>query len=107
MTALALFVFQQFSGINAIVYYSSSVFRQAGIDSANLASAAVGLANVIGTLIAGRMLDKEGRKPLLSRSLVLMAGAMGLLAAGMTVPALSPYSATIAMVSKGARPSAA
>ncbi|KAL8551176.1 hypothetical protein ACS0TY_000309 [Phlomoides rotata] len=34
-----LFLFQQFAGINAIVYYSTSVFRSAGITSDVAASA--------------------------------------------------------------------
>ena len=60
---LALFALQQFSGINAIVYFSSSVFRQAGIASDVLASAAVSLVNVLGTaLIAAPSIDRFGRK---------------------------------------------
>lgn len=63
-----------------------------------MASAAVGLANVLGTVIAGNLLDREGRKPLLTRSLTLMSGSMVLLAAGMTVEALKPYSAALALI---------
>lgn len=55
----ALFVIQQFSGINAIVYFSSSVFRQAGLQSEALASAAVGVINVVGSAIAASLMDKQ------------------------------------------------
>ena len=48
LTGLLLFAFQQFAGINAIIYFSSTVFRQVGIDSDVAASALVGLANVLG-----------------------------------------------------------
>lgn len=57
-----LFVIQQFSGINAIVYFSSSVFREAGLKSEALASAAVGVINVLGSLVAASLMDKKGRK---------------------------------------------
>lgn len=56
-----LFVIQQFSGINAIVYFSSSVFREAGLQSEALASAAVGVINVLGSLVAASLMDKQGR----------------------------------------------
>ncbi|PNY17182.1 plastidic glucose transporter 4-like protein, partial [Trifolium pratense] len=42
----ALFLFQQLAGINAVVYYSTSVFRSAGIASDVAASALVGASNV-------------------------------------------------------------
>lgn len=44
----ALFLFQQLAGINAVVYYSTSVFRSAGIQSDVAASALVGASNVFG-----------------------------------------------------------
>lgn len=44
----ALFLFQQLAGINAVVYYSTAVFRSAGIASDVAASALVGASNVFG-----------------------------------------------------------
>lgn len=44
----ALFLFQQLAGINAVVYYSTSVFRSVGIASDVAASALVGASNVFG-----------------------------------------------------------
>ncbi|MCH97828.1 plastidic glucose transporter 4-like, partial [Trifolium medium] len=61
----ALFLFQQLAGINAVVYYSTSVFRSAGIASDVAASALVGASNVFGTAIASSLMDKQGRKSLL------------------------------------------
>nr|GFB97445.1 plastidic glucose transporter 4 [Tanacetum cinerariifolium]GFB97452.1 plastidic glucose transporter 4 [Tanacetum cinerariifolium] len=64
----ALFLFQQLAGINAVVYYSTSVFRTAGVASDVAASALVGAANVFGTMIASSLMDKKGRKSLLMTS---------------------------------------
>ena len=60
--ACALFLIQQGSGINAIVYFSTAVFRDAGVGSETLASAAVGLVNVLGTVVAASLMDRAGRK---------------------------------------------
>jgi len=49
---MSLFLFQQFAGINAVVYFSTNVFRSAGIASDVAASALVGAANVVGTAVA-------------------------------------------------------
>jgi MFS family permease len=68
------------AGINAVVYFSSTVFKAAGVTSDVLASAGVGLVNVLATVAAGAMLDKLGRKPLLMGSFAGMAACMLLLA---------------------------
>ncbi|WRX22591.1 Major facilitator [Theobroma cacao] len=64
----ALFLFQQLAGINAVVYYSTAVFRSAGIASDVAASALVGASNVFGTAIASSLMDRQGRKSLLITS---------------------------------------
>ncbi|TVU22073.1 hypothetical protein EJB05_31750 [Eragrostis curvula] len=94
----ALFLFQQLAGINAVVYYSTSVFRSAGIASDVAASALVGAANVFGTMIASSLMDKQGRKSLLITSFSGMAASMLLLALSFTWKALAPYSGTLAVV---------
>lgn len=77
---VTLFLLQQFAGINAIVYYSSAVFTQAGVANATVASAAVGLVNILGTVVAGSLVDRAGRKQLLSGSMAGMGTFMLLLA---------------------------
>ncbi|KAI5004396.1 hypothetical protein ZWY2020_031639 [Hordeum vulgare] len=94
----ALFLFQQLAGINAVVYYSTSVFRSAGIASDVAASALVGAANVFGTMIASSLMDKQGRKSLLITSFSGMAASMLLLSLSFTWKALTPYSGTLAVV---------
>lgn len=94
---IILFAFQQFAGVNALVYFSSDVFRQAGVQSAALASVAVGATNVVGTLIAGALIEKQGRCTLLVNSYLGQALAMFLMAAGLGIEALKPFSGTIAV----------
>ncbi|XP_058213067.1 probable plastidic glucose transporter 2 [Rhododendron vialii] len=72
-----LFALQQLSGINAVFYFSSTVFRSAGVSS-NLANIFVGIANLLGSIIALILMDKLGRKVLLMWSFSGMALSMAL-----------------------------
>ncbi|KAK6125219.1 hypothetical protein DH2020_041044 [Rehmannia glutinosa] len=94
----ALFLFQQLAGINAVVYYSTSVFRSAGITSDVACSALVGAANVFGTTVASSLMDKQGRKSLLVTSFAGMAASMLLLSLSFTWKVLAPYSGTLAVL---------
>ncbi|KAF5457468.1 hypothetical protein F2P56_021568 [Juglans regia] len=94
----ALFLFQQLAGINAVVYYSTSVFRSAGIASDVAASALVGAANVFGTAVASSLMDRQGRKSLLMTSFSGMAASMLLLSLSFTWKVLAPYSGTLAVL---------
>ncbi|KAJ9179208.1 hypothetical protein P3X46_011022 [Hevea brasiliensis] len=73
----ALFVLQQLSGINAIFYFSSTVFKSAGVPS-KIANVSVGICNLLGSVIATLLMDKLGRKVLLIGSFSGMAVSMGL-----------------------------
>ncbi|MEO5683236.1 MAG: sugar porter family MFS transporter [Chitinophagaceae bacterium] len=67
LIGILLAVFQQFSGINAIIYYGPSIFQAAGIDSSNalLFQVIIGTVNLLATLIAIKWVDQYGRKKLL------------------------------------------
>ncbi|CAN1758158.1 Plastidic glucose transporter 4, partial [Linum perenne] len=95
---VALFFFQQMAGINAVVYYSTAVFRSVGIGSDVAASALVGASNVIGTTVASSLMDKQGRKSLLVISFLGMAASMLLLSLSLTWKVLAPYSGTLAVL---------
>ncbi|CAK9864764.1 unnamed protein product [Sphagnum jensenii] len=95
---MSLFLFQQFAGINAVVYFSTNVFRSAGIASDVAASALVGAANVIGTAVASSLMDKQGRKKLLITSFAGMAASMLLLSLALSWPSLEAYSGTLAVL---------
>ncbi|GLT51722.1 hypothetical protein SLA2020_251140 [Shorea laevis] len=70
-----LFALQQLSGINAVFYFSSSVFKSAGVPS-NLGNTFVGIANLSGSVVAMVLMDKLGRKILLLWSFFGMAVSM-------------------------------
>ncbi len=82
--------FSQVSGINAIVYYGTTIFREAGWElSESLGGQAyVGFVNVLFTLVAVAVVDRFGRKPLLyigiSGLVVALITAAALFAAGLT-----------------------
>ena len=59
--------FQQFTGINTIIYYSPKIFKMAGIESNTLTilpSILLGSVNVLFTVVSIMLLDKLGRRPL-------------------------------------------
>jgi SP family arabinose:H+ symporter-like MFS transporter len=65
--AIAIGLFNQLSGINALLYYSNSIFASAGFssDSAALQTVGVGLVNLLATFLGMALIDKLGRKTLL------------------------------------------
>ncbi|CAL1519762.1 sugar porter family MFS transporter [Chitinophaga sp. MM2321] len=65
--AMLLAAFNQFSGINAILYYAPRIFEMAGFDAASayLQPIYIGGANLLFTLLAMTVIDKIGRKTLL------------------------------------------
>jgi sugar porter (SP) family MFS transporter len=73
--AVILAMFNQLSGINAIIYYSKRIFEMAGFDSSNayLQSIYIGTANLVFTLLAMAVIDKFGRKKL------LIIGSLGMI----------------------------
>jgi len=60
----------QFSGIDAVFYYSTTVFYQADVADPELATTCLGIINVIVTIFAVKYMDSAGRKTLLTYSWV-------------------------------------
>lgn len=80
MLCSALFVLQNLSGIDAILYYAPHIFQQLGFAAGTSAFAAtfgIGLLNVIATLVALRYVDSAGRRPLLILGCTAMAAGLG------------------------------
>ncbi|XP_050313235.1 facilitated trehalose transporter Tret1-like isoform X3 [Anthonomus grandis grandis] len=79
---LGLMAFQQFSGINAVIFNTTKIFQESGssIDKA-VSTTIVGVVNFISTFIAAVLIDKLGRKVLLYISAVSMVLSLGVLGA--------------------------
>jgi MFS transporter, SP family, galactose:H+ symporter len=85
---IALAVIQQITGINTVIYYAPTIFQEAGFQSAQgsiIATAGVGLVNVLMTVISIPLLDRVGRRPLLLASLGGMSLALAALGLGFAV----------------------
>src|SRR5215472_1424507 len=65
--AMSIGMFNQLSGINAILYYLNDIFASAGFSkiSGNLQAVAVGATNLLFTMFAMSVIDRIGRKTLL------------------------------------------
>ncbi len=79
---LGLAIFQQITGINTVIYYAPTIFQFAGFKSASvaiLATAGVGVINVIFTIVGILLVDRVGRRPL------LMVGMCGMIVGLLTL----------------------
>ncbi|KPC83163.1 sugar transporter, partial [Streptomyces sp. NRRL F-6602] len=72
---------QQLGGINTIIYYAPTIIEQTGLSSSNsiLYSVCIGVINLVMTLVALRLVDRAGRRPMVLVSLALMAVSVFLL----------------------------
>lgn len=96
--AVLFAVFNQVSGINAIIYYAPRVFEMAGLgkNSALLSSAGIGLVNLIFMILSLSVIDRYGRRTLMKIGSVGLIVVLGLVArafyvedfGGLTVPLL-------------------
>ena len=81
-------MFNQLSGINALMYYAPQIFEMAGAgkDSALLQSVAVGGTNLVFTMLAMTVIDQFGRRKL------MLIGSVGyLISLGVTAWAFYTY----------------
>ncbi len=95
MLAFFIAFFNQFSGINAFLYYAPRIFAEAGLgeSTALISSVGIGLINLIFTLFGVFLIDKLGRKVLMYIGSVGYIVSLGLVSAafflkwqGMQVP---------------------
>jgi len=77
--AVSIAMFNQLSGINAILYYLNDIFARAGFSklSGDKQAVAIGLTNLIFTMLAMSVIDKVGRRILLIVGSVGLAASLG------------------------------
>lgn len=78
---------QQFTGMNVVMYYAPRIFKDMGYDTHAQMwfTAAVGLTNVLATLIAFAFVDRLGRKPILYAGFTIMAVGLGVVGTMMSL----------------------
>lgn len=95
LLAFLIAFFNQFSGINAFLYYAPRIFKEAGLgdSTALLSSIGIGIINLVFTLIGVALIDKFGRRLLMYIGSVGYIISLGLVSAafyfgwgGMAVP---------------------
>lgn len=81
IVAVGLAVFQQLIGINTIIYYAPTTLTNVGYGNAAAiyANLVIGAINVLMTLLAIRLIDRTGRKPLLLGGLIGMVVSLAVL----------------------------
>jgi sugar porter (SP) family MFS transporter len=79
---LGLAIFQQITGINTVIYYAPTILQGVGFSEGGAIAATavgVGLVNVGFTILAVRIIDRAGRRPLLIIGLIGMVISLALL----------------------------
>ncbi|PIA28363.1 hypothetical protein AQUCO_07100029v1 [Aquilegia coerulea] len=102
ITGCGIQCFQQITGIDATVYYSPTIFKDAGIqDETKLlaATVSVGFSKTIFILIAIILIDKVGRKPLLYVSTIGMTACLFVLALSLSLLGDGKAGITMAILS--------
>ena len=101
LIGVGLAVFQQITGINAIIYYADQIFASAGFvtqaSQTTVTTWAIGAVNVLATLIAIAYVDRLGRRKLLLTGLIGMA--VSLVIVGVAFEFIHPASGSAAAAS--------
>nr|XP_022905404.1 facilitated trehalose transporter Tret1-like [Onthophagus taurus] len=89
--AMLLMVFQQLSGINAVIFYTSDIFQSAHVNiDPQISAIIITTIQVLATFTSSLLIDKKGRKPMLIYSLIAMAASCLLLGVFFTLKTFNP-----------------
>ncbi|AFK18243.1 sugar porter family MFS transporter [Haloferax mediterranei ATCC 33500] len=91
VVGVGLAVLQQVTGINTVIYYAPTILESTGFESSAsiLATVGIGVVNVVMTIVAVVLIDRTGRRPLLSVGLGGMTLTLVALGAAFYLPGLS------------------
>ncbi|XP_016498657.1 sugar transporter ERD6-like 6 [Nicotiana tabacum] len=103
LVGIGLLALQQLSGVNGVLFYSSNIFKSAGISSNKAATFGIGAIQVIVTGISASLVDKAGRRLLLivSSSVMTLSSflvAMAFYLKGFTPENWHPFLAVLSLV---------
>jgi sugar porter (SP) family MFS transporter len=81
VAGIGLAIFQQFVGINTVIYYAPTIIKSTGLANVAsvLATVGIGVVNVLMTIVAIFIIDRVGRKPLLFVGLAGMVVSLGII----------------------------
>jgi MFS family permease len=102
IVGIGLAIFQQVTGINTVIYYAPIILQTAGISSASgaiLATAGIGVVNVLMTIVSMWLIDRIGRRPLLLVGIAGMTVSLGVLSLAFHVSVRSTPLAWLAVIS--------
>lgn len=99
--AIGIMFFQQFVGINTVIYYSPKIFLAAGFEGKEAAIAAsviVGVVNVLFTIVSLFIIDRLGRRKLYFLGVTGIALALILMGLGFMIEGASKWFLVISML---------
>lgn len=97
---IGLAVFQQFVGINTVIYYAPTILSKTGLtnDASIAQTVFVGVTNIVFTIVAVLLLDRVGRRKLLLTGTVCLTIAIIFLGVFFASPALQHHASYLALV---------
>jgi SP family arabinose:H+ symporter-like MFS transporter len=97
LLAILFAVFNQVSGINAIIYYAPRIFEMTGLgrSSSLLSTVGIGIVNFTFTLIAINFIDRIGRKTLMLIGSIGLISTLGLVAQAFYTQNFTGWTVTI------------
>jgi MFS transporter, SP family, galactose:H+ symporter len=101
VVGIGLAILQQITGINTVIYYAPLIIQSAGIPSASgaiLATAGIGVVNVLMTIVSMWLIDRAGRRPLLLTGIAGMIITLFALGYAFHAPMHGGSLATVAVI---------
>ena len=98
--AILFAVFNQVSGINAIIYYAPRIFEMTGLGTSSslLSTAGIGLVNFLFTLLAIRFIDRIGRRTLMLIGSAGLIISLGIVARAFFVEDFGSYTVIVGLL---------